>query len=126
MPFPPDFGLAQEPCDHDGVMLLVASGDIDMTAAREFGRRLEDALRTARGEVVLDLRRVEHLDSTTLRWLLSARRLAEDRDAALGPVCARPSVLSVLEGTGLDELFEVYGDLDGALAAADGSHRPKR
>jgi anti-sigma B factor antagonist len=125
MPFPPDFGLAQEPCDEDGVTLLVASGDIDMTAAREFGRRLDDALRTVRGEVVLDLRRVAHLDSTTLRWLLSARRRAEDRDAALVLVCARPPVLSVLELTGLDELFEVYRDRDSALAAA-GGHRPKR
>jgi anti-sigma B factor antagonist len=125
MPLPQDFGLVAEPCDQDGVTLLVASGDVDMTAAREFGRRLERALRSTDGEVVLDLARVDHLDSTTLRWLLSARRLAEDRDAELILVCPRSAVLEVLEVTGLDEVFEIHADRESALAAG-GGERPKR
>jgi anti-sigma B factor antagonist len=122
MPLPQDFGLVAEPCDRDGVTLLVASGDVDMTAAREFGRRLERVLRSTDGEVVLDLARVDHLDSTTLRWLLSARRLAEDRDGELILVCPRSAVLEVLEVTGLDEVFEIHADRESALAAG----RPKR
>jgi anti-sigma B factor antagonist len=122
----PDFALESQPSPHPAVTLLVASGDIDMTAAREFGRRLESALRGSDGDVVLDLRAVEHLDSTALRGLLAARRLAEARDADMVLICARAPVLRVLKVTGLDELFPIFPDLDRALAGLGAAGPPER
>src|SRR5438045_1944767 len=125
MPPSLDFALARKPSDLEGVTLLVASGDVDMTVAREFGSRLEDAVRRSDGSILLDLDRVEHLDSTALRFLLAARRLAEDRAAALVLVCSRRQVLRVLQVTGLDELFEIFPARDEALQAIGTRSEPK-
>jgi anti-sigma B factor antagonist len=108
------------------VALLVASGDIDMTASGEFGRRLERALRSSRGDVVLDLLQVLHLDSTALRSLMSGRRLASERDATPVLVCGQGSVLHVLDVTGLAEMFEIHPSLEDALAAIGRPNQPKR
>ena len=114
---PLDFALGEATTDVEGVTLLEASGDIDMTASREFGRRLETAVRKARGDVVLDLLQVVHLDSTALRHLLFCRRVAENRRIRLVLVCARPPVKQVLEVTGVSRLFDIHPDRAGALEA---------
>jgi anti-anti-sigma factor len=121
----PDFRLERRSGDREGVALLVASGDIDMTASREFGRRLEGALRASPGDVVLDLVEVVHLDSTALRALLAARNLAEERGTLLVLVCVGP-VLQVLDVTGLTELFAIQPDRESALAAIGRPSQPKR
>jgi anti-sigma B factor antagonist len=121
----PEFGVEREPCEQEGVALLAVSGDIDMTASREFGRRLEGALRASSGHVVLDLLRVVHLDSTALRVLLACRNVAEERGACLVLVCGR-QVQHVLEVTGLDELFEMHADRQAALESIGRDTQPKR
>jgi anti-sigma B factor antagonist len=119
------FDVVRRPCDQPGVTLLAASGDIDMTAAAEFGRRLEDALRASSGHVVLDLLEVVHLDSTALRSLLAGRQLAEERGASLVLVCPR-GVKHVLEVTGLDRLFEIHAEREPALESIGRRSQPNR
>jgi anti-sigma B factor antagonist len=119
------FSVEREPCDQSGVTVVAASGDIDMTASREFGRRLEDALRASSGHVVLDLLDVVHLDSTALRSLLAARNLAEERGARLVLVCGR-GARHVLEVTGLDEVFDIHADREAAFEAIGRPGQPKR
>ncbi|HEY1358604.1 MAG TPA: STAS domain-containing protein [Thermoleophilaceae bacterium] len=119
-----DFTLERH--SYEGVTLLLAGGDIDMTASREFGRRLEAALRAAPGDVLLDLDGVIYLDSTALRALLHARKLAEEGSAGLALVCSNRSVLHVLDVTGLTEIFDVHGDRAAALAAIGAADRPNR
>jgi anti-anti-sigma factor len=124
MAAPSEFRLDRRPAG--GATLLVVSGDIDMTASGEFGRRLEGAVRASPGDVVLDLLRVVYLDSTALRVLLAARRLADERESRLVLVCAREAVLHVLEVTGLTELFEIHGDRTAAFEAIGSTDQPKR
>ena len=120
------FRLERELSDHEGATLIVASGDIDMTASREFGRRLEAALRSSSGHVVLDLVEVVHLDSTALRSLVNCRKLAEERGGRLVLVCAPRPVGEVLDVTGVAELFEIHPDRESALGAIGRQGEPKR
>jgi anti-sigma B factor antagonist len=124
MAAPPDFSLERH--SRKGVTLLVAAGDIDMTASREFGRRLEGAVRGTDGDVLLDLDSVVYLDSTALRALLSARKLAEEAGVRLALVCSARSVLHVLEVTGMTELFEIHPDRESAAEAIGSADEPKR
>ena len=121
-----DFRLETQPSGREGVTVLAASGDVDMTASREFGRRLEAALRASSGDVVLDLLAVVYLDSTALRALLAARKLAEARGVRLVLVCTRPPVLHVFEVTGLAKLFEIHPDRASALVGIGSANEPKR
>jgi anti-sigma B factor antagonist len=121
----PEFRVERVPCDREGVTVLAVSGDIDMTASREFGRRLESGVRAASGDVVLDLVRVRHLDSTALRALLRGRQVAEERGALLVIACGR-RVQHVLEVTGLEQVFDIHPERELALEAIGRDTQPKR
>lgn len=110
----------------DGVTVVVAAGDIDMTASREFGRRLDGVLRASSGDVVLDMLQVVYLDSTALRALLASRKVAEERGSRLVLVVAQKAVLHVLEVTGLSALFEMRPTRAAALRAIGTADEPKR
>jgi anti-sigma B factor antagonist len=121
-----DFWLEAQPAGREDVTLLVATGDVDMTASREFGRRLEAAIGSSPGDIVLDILGIVYLDSTALRALLGARKMAEERASRLVLVCARRPVLHVLEVTGLTRLFEIHPDRDAAIEAIGRANQPKR
>lgn len=126
MPGSPDFALERRPTGRQGVTLLAASGDIDMTTSAEFGRRLAEAITASPGDVVLDLLDVVYLDSTALRALLAARKLTERRGRGFALVCEPKTVGHVLEVSGLAAMFEIHADRDGALEAIGRDTQPKR
>lgn len=70
-----------------GVAMVVMSGELDLVAAPDAERHLNEVEREGVSEVVLDLRPLEFLDSTGLRVVLSAdsRARREGRRLALVP-----------------------------------------
>lgn len=64
---------------HESDVVLVVTGEIDLSNAQEVQVRMEEAIRGA-GAVTVDLRAVEYLDSRGVRLLHElSRRLAADR-----------------------------------------------
>lgn len=55
----------------DGAPVLSATGEIDMSNCAEFAAALDGALGQAAGNVIIDLTRVEYLDSAALSVLLT-------------------------------------------------------
>jgi anti-anti-sigma factor len=90
-----------------GVATFVVDGEIDISNAREFGsallERIEDPDTT---QVVVDLSRVDFMDSSGLQALLGARRNASGR---VDLVLRNPSsaIVRLLELTSLTELFAI-------------------
>ncbi|HSL11897.1 MAG TPA: STAS domain-containing protein [Actinomycetota bacterium] len=87
--------------------------------------RVEAALRAAfdDGEAVrLDLSKVTFLDSSGMRGVLRAYRLARDRDIVFEVVPGPPAVQRVLRITGVDArlTFVEGGPADGRVAAPPG------
>ncbi|WP_410652254.1 STAS domain-containing protein [Amycolatopsis sp. cmx-4-54] len=81
----------------DGVVLLIASGEIDMSNVDAFGEALADA--TRKGTAIVDLRGVEYLDSGGINALFAyADRIRIRTNALLVPV---------LTVSGLAELVDV-------------------
>jgi anti-anti-sigma factor len=83
----------------DGAVVLAATGEIDMSNAATFAAALTAAREDAAGPVLVDLTRVEYLDSAGL--------------AALFPhvehvrLVARPLLAPVLTIAGLDDLTTI-------------------
>jgi anti-sigma B factor antagonist len=98
------------------VWIVVMTGDHDLSTAPGVVSELEQAFE-AGAPVVLDLSRVDFLDSAILNALLAARErvLGHDRAFALvAPPGSFPSrVLALVVGT----LIPTYPNLDAALAA---------
>ena len=86
----------------DGAVVLAATGEIDMSNAAVFAEALTAAHEDAAGPVIVDLTRVEYLDSAGLAMLvrisskLSAARTPMTVIAPLDSVARRAIALSGL------------------------------
>jgi anti-sigma B factor antagonist len=92
-------------------------GELDLATAPELAAAL-DALDGDAGPVVVDLTDVGFLDSSGLSTLLQARQRLADAGAELRLVVTRPSILRVLDVTGLTDVFAVYDTVDRATSTA--------
>lgn len=71
---PPGFAVSAE--EHDDHVHLVPRGELDLATAPELERALTERIRKGTA-VVLDLRELAFMDSSGVRVLVTARRLAE-------------------------------------------------
>jgi anti-anti-sigma factor len=83
----------------DGAVVLAATGEIDMSNAADFAAALTAAQQDAAGPVVVDLTRVEYLDSAGLAALFPH---VEHVRLVAGPLLA-----PVLTIAGLDDLTTI-------------------
>jgi anti-sigma B factor antagonist len=98
-----------------GVVLVVASGDIDASTAPELERRLMRAFDPRVTEVVVDFSPASLVESTTLGVLVETKRKLSARRIPLKLVCSDPRVAKVFTITGFDRLFEIYRSREEAL-----------
>jgi anti-anti-sigma factor len=97
----------------DGVLVIEASGEIDMATAPELTTAIEAAVAGTKG-VVIDLTNVEFLDSSALNALVHSRRELAARGVAFHVVSPTEQVVRrVFEITQLtDELGVVASRAD--------------
>lgn len=91
-------------------------GELDMLTTPTLRVRLGEELDREPAVLVLDLLAVEFLGSSGLALLVEAMEDARHRGSALRLVCDSRPVIRPLEATGLTELFEIYPDVELALA----------
>jgi anti-sigma B factor antagonist len=100
-------------------------GEIHLSTAPRFSRRLQESIDNGNTAIVLDLSGVEFIDSTGLSVLLNSLRRVTQLQGRMALVCANPTVLRLFEITSLDETFDIFADPAAACAhvrhAADGS-----
>jgi anti-sigma B factor antagonist len=95
-------------------------GEIHVSTAHDFSERLDAAIHHGRKTVVLDLSKVEFIDSTGLSVLLNGLRRITRADGRLILVCENPTVLRLFEITRLDSTFEIVATRDEAIARGRG------
>jgi anti-sigma B factor antagonist len=97
--------------------LLEVSGEIHVSTAPEFSRLLNDAIGEGRTRVVLDLTRVDFIDSTGLSVLLNGLRRLTRLGGRMALVCSNPTVLRLFVITRLDSTFRIEPTREAAVAA---------
>ena len=112
------------------IRVIEVWGDLDLEAAPALARRAARDLAADGVNLVLDLREVEHLDSTGLAVLLNLKRRLLRRRARLRLVCGPPA-LRALEVARLTEEFPLYPSVhaavgDGGTGAHGGRGNPGR
>jgi anti-sigma B factor antagonist len=102
----------------DGYIQVVAvTGELDIWSSPELRRRVDEALRSGRNSLVLDLDGVTHMDSSGLAALIAAHQLTEERRGRLALVITSESVRRTVEVRGLDRLFTIVATRDAAVAS---------
>jgi anti-sigma B factor antagonist len=114
---PPQFTVAI--VTERGRVRVAVTGELDMATAPALVAELDALLEVGFTELVVDLTRLEFIDSTGLRGLLQAGQRAHARGARLDVVGAGPAVRRAIEITGLDQV-EPFAASGGARVRSPG------
>ncbi len=98
-----------------GVAIVSPTGELDLSTAELLRERLSGAISAAGAGVIVDLRNVTFMDSVTLGILLGAMRRAKEKGIRFALASPSEHDRKVISMTRLDEVFEVYDDIDGAI-----------
>lgn len=102
----------------DGAEVVDVAGEIDVYTATRLRELLIDLIGKNTRQLVVNLDRVEFLDSAGLGVLVGAMKRERARDGSLDLVCTRPQILRVFKITGLTQVFGIHETVDQAIAAA--------
>jgi anti-sigma B factor antagonist len=115
----PEFELSEDDLD-ERTHVIAVSGEIHVSTAPEFSRRLNAAIAKGKTAVVLDLTGTEFIDSTGLSVLLNGLRRVTRQRGRMALVCINPTVLRLFEITRLDSTFDIRRTREEALEAVRG------
>ena len=88
--------------------VLEVGGEVDVYTAPKLRERIAELLDGGIGAVVVDLGRVDFMDSTGLGVLVGAWRKARASGASFGVVCGKESLLKIFRITALDQVLPLY------------------
>jgi anti-sigma B factor antagonist len=112
----------------DGVPVVAAPEEIDITNAPELRSALLEAAAHGHGTLVADLSRTQFCDSSGLHTLLAAHKRATAAGGDMLLVLPGNAVLRVFTITGVDRIIPNFASLEEALAQtpANGSNGYRR
>jgi anti-sigma B factor antagonist len=94
----------------DGQTLIALVGELDIASAPRFEEGLAEVEADTPGTVVLDLRRVDFIDSTGLRAVIAADERARTAGRRLVVVRGPAAVERVFNVTQLDQRLDIVDD----------------
>ena len=110
------------PCEMvDGVPVVAAPEEIDITNAPELRSALLEAAAHGHGTLVADLTRTQFCDSSGLHTLLAAHKRATAEGGDMLVVIPGNAVLRVFTITGIDRMIPNFTSLEEALAQTSAS-----
>ncbi|NLN75690.1 MAG: STAS domain-containing protein [Armatimonadetes bacterium] len=89
-------------------------GEVDVYTAPKLKQQMIKLLESNTRELIIDLTKVDYLDSTALGVLIGGLRRIRERDGNMVLVCPNTRILRVFEITGLDKIFEIFTSLEDA------------
>jgi anti-sigma B factor antagonist len=119
----PRFELSEEELD-ERTHLIAVSGEIHVSTAPEFSRRLNDAIGRGKTAFVLDLSGTEFIDSTGLSVLLNGLRRVTRAQGRMALIVTNPTVLRLFQITRLDSTFDIAADREEALSLVRRRRQP--
>ncbi|MER7908576.1 STAS domain-containing protein [Streptomyces sp. NPDC003444] len=105
--------------EHGPWTVFRVQGELDLVTSPRIRRRVHAAVAGGRHDLVMDLSGVRFCDSSGVGVLVASRRLLRSCGGRLRlilPDAGDGHVAKVLAALGVRRLFEVYEDVDGALA----------
>ena len=102
--------------EEGGRVVVVAIGEVDVFTAPALDAELTRLTHDGRTSIVVDLSRVDFLDSTGLSVLVKALKRVRESEGSLDVVVTVERVAKVFRLTGLDQLIPMHASVADALA----------
>lgn len=101
-----------------GHTVVEVHGEVDVYTAPMLRERLLELINGGAHRLVVDLSRVDFLDSTGLGVLVGALKRLRTSGGVLALVCPKESLLKIFRITALDRVFPLYDSVEAATAGA--------
>ena len=101
----------------DGIEVVDVEGEIDVYTAPRLRELLIDLVNKNNYQLVVNMEKVEFLDSTGLGVLVGGLKRVRAHDGSLDLVCTQERILKIFRITGLTKVFRIYQTVDQAIAA---------
>ena len=99
-------------------VILTVQGDLDVYTSPRLRDVWVGLVDQGRRHVVLDLNKVDFVDSTGLGVIVGGQKRLKAGTGILSIVCDRPNILKLFEITGLSGIFSVHANVEQALLNA--------
>ena len=105
--------------DHikDGIRVVDVEGEIDVYTAPRLRELLIELVNNGHYQPVVNMEKVEFLDSTGLGVLVGGLKRVRAHDGSLDLVCTQERILKIFRITGLTKVFGIHESVDQAIAA---------
>jgi anti-sigma B factor antagonist len=103
-----------------GQTVVEVSGEIDVYTAPRLRETLVNLVDAGNYRLIVDMERVEFLDSTGLGVLVGGLKRVRAHDGGIDLVCTQGRILRIFRITGLSRVFSIFNSVDEAVA----SHGP--
>ncbi len=97
--------------------LLSLRGEIDVYTAPRLRQAIIDLVEGGATRIVVDMEKVDFLDSTGLGVLVGGLKRVRVKDGSLSIVTTQDKILKIFDITGLSRVFDIHPSVDAAVAA---------
>jgi anti-sigma B factor antagonist len=101
----------------DGIEIVEVEGEIDVYTAPRLRELLIELVNTGFYQLVVNMEKVEFLDSTGLGVLVGGLKRVRAHDGSLDLVCTQERILKIFRITGLTKVFGIHDSVDEAIKA---------
>ena len=100
----------------DGIEIVDVEGEIDVYTAPRLRELLIELVNSGSYQLVVNMEKVEFLDSTGLGVLVGGLKRVRAHDGSLDLVCTQERILKIFRITGLTKVFGIHDTVDEAIA----------
>src|SRR5438046_7628005 len=109
--------LDVEAIREDGASVIALRGEIDVYTAPLLRQKIVDLVDEGALNIVVDMEKVDFLDSTGLGVLVDGLKRVKTREGSMKLVANQDRILKIFDITGLSKVFPIHGTLDEALGS---------
>ena len=99
----------------DSIEIVDVEGEIDVYTAPRLRELLIDLVNNSHYQLVVNMEKVEFLDSTGLGVLVGGLKRVRAHDGSLDLVCTQERILKIFRITGLTKVFGIHDTIDEAI-----------
>ena len=100
----------------DGRTIIEVGGEIDVYTAPKLRDKITELVADGSYHLVVDMERVDFLDSTGLGVLVGGLKKVRAHDGSMQLICTQERLLKIFRITGLAKVFAIHGSQADALA----------
>jgi anti-sigma B factor antagonist len=99
--------------------VVEVGGEIDVYTAPRLREQLVDLVADGKYHLIVDMERVDFLDSTGLGVLVGGLKRVRAHDGSLRLVCTQERILKIFRITGLTKVFPIHASVEEAVSATE-------